>query len=373
MATTFDGDNLLITLNAGGSVHTVNAKEDLYSDWKVWAKIGDNSKYPPAFRPDGGNPLTPGIDQGAYYFIRNDLGWRIKPAEEDATITFIGNLAPQDSSLPILIPTTGAFTVGVFGLQPITQSVETLLTQQQESDYNGEVFIDTIGGTAGTSFPIGTASEPVSNLADGLTIANNIGVRKFRLIGSITLTQSFFYWHFEGAAGQAQVLINGQNISGTVFSRCGISGTITGLFERVVIDECQIDSSGITGFYGAVSNTVFEGNLTLVAGNTIVANCVSNIAGTATPIIDINNVAGDLSVRKWSGGLELRNCNNVLNNISVDSESMHIIMASTLTNGTIVLRGVGKKTDNSAGIVIDEVGFVQPKKLLTIGKFLGLK
>jgi hypothetical protein len=125
MATTFDGDNLLITLNAGGAVHSVNAETDLYSDWKEWVKLSSaNAAHAPAFRTTGGDPLTPGIEAGAYFFLRNDLGWRIKPAEEDATITLTGNLAPEDSSLPIVIPTTGAYTVLVLGLQPITQGVE---------------------------------------------------------------------------------------------------------------------------------------------------------------------------------------------------------------------------------------------------------
>jgi len=144
MATSFDGDNLIITLNAGGANHTVDIETDVYSDWKVWVKIGTNSKYPPAFRTAAGDPLTPGIDSGGYFFIRNDLGWRIKPAEEDSTITVTGNLVPNDSSLPILIQTTGAFTVGVFGLQPITQAVDQVLATFDKQITDVQFLIETL-------------------------------------------------------------------------------------------------------------------------------------------------------------------------------------------------------------------------------------
>jgi hypothetical protein len=38
------------------------------------------------------------------------LGWRIRPAEEDGTITITGNLYPRNPSIPILIPTVGDYT-----------------------------------------------------------------------------------------------------------------------------------------------------------------------------------------------------------------------------------------------------------------------
>jgi hypothetical protein len=73
MATVFDGDNLIATLNAGGSVHTVDARENLYSEWKEWVKTTGH-KYEPMFRVVGGDPLTPGNNPGSSFFLRNDLG-----------------------------------------------------------------------------------------------------------------------------------------------------------------------------------------------------------------------------------------------------------------------------------------------------------
>ncbi len=119
----FDGENLLITLDAG--VTSVDAQTDLYSDWKEFFKTGTNSRFPLAFRASvGGDPLTPGLDAGAYFFLQNQLGWRIRPAEENATITLEGNLIAEDTTLPVVVPTVGAFTVLILGLQPITQNAD---------------------------------------------------------------------------------------------------------------------------------------------------------------------------------------------------------------------------------------------------------
>ena len=138
MITTFDGDNLIITLTAGGVAHTVDVENDLYGAWKEWFIQSANTGYPPAFRVVGGDKLLPGLDAGAYFFLRNDLGWRIRPAEEDATINFTGNLIPQNGALPIVVATVGDFTVFVNGLQPITQNVSTLLTalETAQTDLN---------------------------------------------------------------------------------------------------------------------------------------------------------------------------------------------------------------------------------------------
>lgn len=126
---TFSGTNLLITLDSG--VTSVDVERDLYSEWKEWMTLSDNSKFYPAFASSsGGDPLTPGLNSGNYFFLRNDLGWRIKPAEEDLNVTLVGNLFGQDSDLPIVIPTTGNYTVLINGLQPITQGISDLLANQ---------------------------------------------------------------------------------------------------------------------------------------------------------------------------------------------------------------------------------------------------
>lgn len=125
----FDGENLIITLDPTvGGVLTVDVLADLYEPWKDWARSSwRNRKFPKAFTPDGGNDVTDVLKQGQYSFLNNAEGWRVKPHESDGTYYFTGNLVVNDTSLPALIPTVGAYTTAIFGLQPITQ-VATIAT-----------------------------------------------------------------------------------------------------------------------------------------------------------------------------------------------------------------------------------------------------
>jgi len=168
VAVTFDGPNLRIILEAG--VDLVDVEVDLFSEWKVWFKTGDNSKHAFAFGSEGGGPLTPGIDQGAYFRFRNDLGWRIRPAEEDATVNFTGNLAPSDSTLPMTAPTLGGFTVLINGLQPITQNVDTIIDEQTVKVTNLQYMIESLRDEH-SAFGAVFYWNPVngSDAADGLT------------------------------------------------------------------------------------------------------------------------------------------------------------------------------------------------------------
>lgn len=110
MATfTFDGPNKRILVNAelGNSSFT---PAQVYSDWKVWVAAG-NAQYEPAFSESvGGNDLGGGSSLDAYIFLRNDLGWRIRPDARDHTLTVDGNLFGADAGSALFAPTlTAAF------------------------------------------------------------------------------------------------------------------------------------------------------------------------------------------------------------------------------------------------------------------------
>jgi hypothetical protein len=109
MPVTFDGTNLRITLPT--STPTIDVQVDLYSEWKVWFKTPGNEIYPLAFDTTGGDEIGPSLEVAPYFFLRNDNGWRIRPAEEDAEITFNGNLYKRVGTLGMMVPTIGAFTV----------------------------------------------------------------------------------------------------------------------------------------------------------------------------------------------------------------------------------------------------------------------
>lgn len=107
MAYTFDGENRIIFLTGGVTSFEVS---DLYSRWKDWMLLGDNSKWIPAFDLSvGGDDLGGGLKAGAYYFLTN--GWHIKPEEQDYQLDVIGNLFAIPSTEPLFLTTTGPYNV----------------------------------------------------------------------------------------------------------------------------------------------------------------------------------------------------------------------------------------------------------------------
>jgi hypothetical protein len=110
---TVDLVNKLLIIDAG--VTELDAQVDLYSDLKedwIANAIGEASFTFP-MTTTGGDPISATLNVGAYYFLRTDLGWRIRPAEEDHTLTVTGNLYSFDPDLPLFVPTLGNFTVAI--------------------------------------------------------------------------------------------------------------------------------------------------------------------------------------------------------------------------------------------------------------------
>jgi len=368
----FDGPNLRIILAAG--ITQVDIEPDVYSQWKEWFKIGDNAKYPPAFRTVGGDPLTAGIDAGAYYFIQNQHGWRIRPAEEDATILITGNLAPEDSARPIAVPTLGNFTVLLLGLQPITQNVDILLEQSQLNQFHGAIHINTHGfGVPGTAFPIGTEENPVDNIVDARLIADDAGIRKFEFHGHLTLDREYSHWNFVGISPeQSAVNVNGQSIDSASFEACTINGAIGAPSESparpLFMRDCHLsEAMPVTGLYAILVNCFLDGDVTLANGDFIMFGGGSEVAGSGTPKINRNGTTGEVNIRAYTGGVELTNFTTG-DNASFDILSGHFISGITNTAGTIVLRGVGKKTitKGSPSSFIDDEGFIDGRDIRLI-------
>jgi len=108
---TVDLSNKLIIINSG--ITGLDAEVDLYSDLKAdWiANANGELGFEFPFRTAGGDPLPGGLEAGAFFFMRNDLGWRIRPYEGDHELIITGNLYPEDKDLPMCVPTLGGYTV----------------------------------------------------------------------------------------------------------------------------------------------------------------------------------------------------------------------------------------------------------------------
>ncbi len=104
----FDGTNKLIILTTG----TLSASAvDVYSRWKDWVLVSDDSKYLNAFTVVGGDPIGPGQSVAPYIFLNTTDGWKIRPQEASHELRIAGNLYSLDPNQSMFTSTLGAYTV----------------------------------------------------------------------------------------------------------------------------------------------------------------------------------------------------------------------------------------------------------------------
>jgi hypothetical protein len=93
---TFDFTNLIIKPQ---NFLAMDAGPDIYSEWKRLLLTGptSNAGAPPAFDVSvGGNDIGNGQTISPYFFMRNDLGWRIEGPVGSGELTINGNLFLSD-------------------------------------------------------------------------------------------------------------------------------------------------------------------------------------------------------------------------------------------------------------------------------------
>jgi len=109
---TFDGATKLIVIDDTGQNPVVGTAKGLYSAWKDWVGVG-NPQWAAAFRTIGGDDLGGGVKAGDYYFLQNQDGWRIKPAERNHVLKIDGNLFAETPGTASFALTSGAFNVQI--------------------------------------------------------------------------------------------------------------------------------------------------------------------------------------------------------------------------------------------------------------------
>jgi hypothetical protein len=225
----------------------------------------------------------------------------------------------------------------------------------QFSAFANEVAIKANSGLTGTTFPLGTRSFPVNNLADALFIANERGLNTFRIIGNFTIATTDFSngFTFKGDNPQTTTItINASsNVTNCEFSDATVQGTLDG---SNIIRNC--DLLDVAMFNGTIYECGLGGTVTLGTGSVAeIIDCFSNVAGGGpglTPTIDCGGAAGtDLLMRDYHGGLTLANCSAAIV-ASIDISSGRIIFNSNITAGDFTVRGICAVTDNSTGAAV---------------------
>ena len=95
----FDGPNLLITVDPEALTQSIIDVGYVYSRWKDWVASGAGAGFPPAWDAPEGGFFVGGSQTVSFFFFRNDLGWRIEPDNRAHELVVRGNLVLADDSL----------------------------------------------------------------------------------------------------------------------------------------------------------------------------------------------------------------------------------------------------------------------------------
>ena len=223
-----------------------------------------------------------------------------------------------------------------------------------QASYGGVVCVDVINGQTGTAIPLGTRGFPVNNFADALTIATNNSLRGIQVMESATLSAgdfaNGFIFYGDSPTVTTLTLEAGADVHDCGFENMTVQGVMDG---DNTFRECIINDISYTN--GEIVECALQGTITL-GGNAqcSILDCWSNVAGGGPgqyPVIDMGGPSNSLAVRNYSGGLGLRNYTGS-GAVSVDMASGRVVVESTVTAGSLTVRGIADVEDNSTGTAV---------------------
>ena len=231
------------------------------------------------------------------------------------------------------------------------------------SSFNGGVTIDVINGTAGTvgssTNPVGTPRNPSNNTTDALLIAYNRGFNVFYIIGDIELDSGtdFNEMIFVGESKTKTVIniLDDADVENCEFLDAEVTGILDG---GNVLKDCLIGN--INYINGYIEQCVLKSGTIVLGGNEEAhfLDCWSGVVGSSTPIIDMGGSGQGLGLRNYNGGIKIINKTGS-EKIIIDLNSGQVVLDSTVTNGEVIVRGIGKLTDNSTGTtVVDSLSLI---------------
>jgi len=341
----FDPYNKYIIINSG--VTQIDVQIDLYSVWKRWLTYDDNAKWAAAFRTFGGDETSESQYAPRYFFLIN--GWKIKA--DNVLVTVQTNLYSEDQLSPFVI-NNAAVTNRTSDVGIIKSEIE------QRLDYGDRVYYDEGSIYTGTDYPVGTIAQPVNNAIDAITIANQYNIKDFYCLSDVTLPGivggSFENYSIYADRENLTATLYGNYMNNIDWHNFTIDGNFSGgtnaFFDCVI--ENTLDVSG------TMKGCQINGTIR-VWDSMVMSLCYSGIPGSGAPDFDMNeNRPTLLSVRSYSGGVDLYNAEQSGDTATIELIAGQIILNSSCTDGFIDIRGVGYLTDNSSGTTVKTTGFI---------------
>ena len=345
------------TLEGGDWVVNLDVKIDLYSDSKEdWLTNDALNKFEFPIRSVGGDDLPGEKSLGATFFL--DSGWKLRPYEGDHVFKVDGNFYSEDGTSPF-VTTSGVYNIMI--INTVSSLVDSIVQQQTEIEYAsfaGAIHIDVINGVAGTDYPTGTPQLPVNNLTDAQLIANERGFSTLHIIGDITFQSGTNLDRYE-ICGEGHSLTHVTFVAtsssyNTILRNCTIAGSLNNSDMHVYTTHVE----NLDGFSGSIIDSLLMGTITLSGTeNSFIINCIDGFAGFGLPIINFGGSGRGVNIRGYQGGLRLENKSGP-EDVSIGLNAGRLEIASDVTAGQIIVRGVGQISENSGSADVFDSGLV---------------
>ncbi len=262
----------------------------------------------------------------------DELGTEIPTGTWNTNVIIINELLSNDTI------TRAVWNANVVDDHIIANSAGLILNRTRNIERR--VFVDTEELTNGD----GTAGSPFNNIGDAIDFAEANSIKQLVVFAEITLDRNLKNFTIIGV-GAPVINTNGQDLKNSEFSHCVMRGTYV---DRIIVQESVLDDGfALNGFF---EKCALNGDLTCVdSSNVLLANCFSNIPGLGRPTVSMNGIGSSaLSIRSYSGGLTIKDCNNVADAVTIEMSQGKLTLDSTCTAGVISIRGISQFTDNSS-------------------------
>jgi hypothetical protein len=302
---------------------------------------------------DSNNPaVAESVEKPGLYYFDVPTGFLGTYGNGDYGVSVEIDTRNGPSAPPHVVDAFGAIlTVSTADLDTINNNLEEVFA------YADGVYVSSSYGSAGTTFPVGTRSEPANSLANGTTIAGNYGsgtgFRKLVFIddNTYTLNQAYNEWYFQAEAG-ATVDLNSQSVVGSRFDNLIITGS--GTLGLGIMDSCLLNSVAGSGVFFRCG-FAFKFSVSSVSYFTQCAFGGDVQISTNNNDVFIVNSAGAITIQTMSSGtVELGGFRGI---ITIDS---------SCTGGTINISGNGLLIDESGtGCTVNAIGFITNEEFIS--------
>lgn len=232
--------------------------------------------------------------------------------------------------------------------------VDELEENQQTMMFGKEVIVDTVNGTAGTTFPTGTRAQPSDNLTDALAICATRNLIRIRIRSDLIITAGHNVDNISitshGIMGIDVVLQAGCSAKSSFFQNLNLSGTITA-GDVLFIQDCSIGT--LANFCGIMrACTLGEGcEISLYSWANII-ECFCGGEPTNEP--EINLGTAGLVMPCYCGNIKFTGKTGGPRTMA-SFTSGKVSIASSCVAGIIEILGTGEleKDESGAGCTVD--------------------